>query len=324
MMVWNAADDVWMDDAALVPVKVDDMVAATWNDTHVVLVSGWSTSRNVEDVQLWERATNTWAAGTPVPGFGTFGAVGGICGDHIVFLDGVADTATFSFDLVNRVLVGTIDPLQPTDITWEDRGPHAGAPVYRGASWNIPGDDTRIVVAGGTDNPYNFDGQGYGGEPSEPLGQVFSYHVPTGTMVFHADKPVPTMDHRGFPFGDGRLWVVGGMEAGQAVTSRVSSWVPDAVTAVSPSAGATLLPVLSARPHPARARVTLAARSGEPLGEVRILDVGGREVRRLPGGSEVRWDLRDASGRRVPAGVYFALTRTGAGRAARSLVVREP
>jgi len=321
MMIWNAAADQWVDDAALVPTRVDDMIAATWNDTHVVLVSGWSSFRNVADVQFWERATNTWAAATPVPGFGTFGGAGGICGDHIVFVDGVADTATFGFDLVNRVLVGTIDPLDPTNVAWEDRGPHPGAAVYRAASWNIPGDDDRVVFAGGADNPYNFDGLGYDGNPSEPLGQVWSYHVPTGTVVFHADKPVPTMDHRGFPWGDGRLWIVGGMEAGQAVTARVSSWVPDAVTGAPVVDGTGVLPEIVVWPNPARHTVRFAARGGEPLGAVRIVDVHGREVRRLEGGAEVAWDLRTAQGRPAAAGVYFLVTRAGGRDVARALTV---
>ncbi|MBZ0266524.1 hypothetical protein K8I85_00075, partial [bacterium] len=233
MDVMDPATATWGDRRANVPVRVDDMVAGTWNDTHAILVSGWSSNHNVPDVQAWEKAADTWAAATPIPDFGTFGGAGGVTGDKIVFVDGVADTGTFSFDLVNRVLVGTINPLDPTDITWEDRGPHPGLPTYRAASWNIPGDPDRIVFCGGTDNPYNFDGQGYDGHPSEPLGQVWSYHIPSGTVVFHDDKPVPTMDHRGFPWGDGRMWIVGGMEAGQMVTDRVSSWLPEMVTAVA-------------------------------------------------------------------------------------------
>ncbi|NNE43311.1 MAG: hypothetical protein HKN12_03810, partial [Gemmatimonadetes bacterium] len=270
--------------------------------------------------------SNSWGNSTPIPDFGTFGGVGGICGDHIVYADGVADTTMFSFDLVNRVLVGAINPADPTQITWEDRGPHPGAAVYRGASWNLPGDPTRVLFAGGTDNPYNFDGIGYDGNPSEPLGQVWSYHVATGTVVFHENKPVPTMDHRGWPAGGGgRLWIVGGMEAGQQVTDRVSSWLPDAVTA-SPLPLAASLPEIRAFPSPARHRIRFAAAGGAPLENPRIVDVSGRTVRSWPGTApaDLSWNLKERNGTRVAAGVYWITAKVRGRTAARSVVVLAP
>ena len=332
MMRFDATTATWVDDAALVGHKVDDMVAATWRDSHIFLISGWSTNQNVAYVQVYDRATDTWADATPIPDFGTFGAVGGICGDHIVFMDGVADTGSFSFDLVNRVLVGTIDPGDPTNVTWEDRGPHPGAPVYRGASWNLPGDDDRILVAGGTDNPYNFNGQGYGGQPAEPLPTVWSYHVPTGTVVFHADKPVPTMDHRGFPPAGGRLWVIGGMEGGQTVTARVSSWLPDAVTGIQSGlleGTAPGLPVVRAWPNPVRTEVRFApSLPGAVLERARIIDVTGRVVRRFDAseradGGGIRWNLENRSGRRVAPGVYWLSGQVSGRHVFRSVVVAD-
>jgi hypothetical protein len=326
VLAFDPLTKAWLDDAAFVPQKVDDMVAATWNDSHIYLISGWSTSTNVTNVQVYDPTTNAWAQATPIPDFGTFGGIGGICGDHIVYMDGVADTAFGGFDLVNRVLVGTIDPHDPTIVTWEDRGPHPGSPVYRGASWNLAGDDTRVLVAGGTDNPYNFDGIGYNGIPSEPLGQVWSYHVATGTVVFHADKPVPTMDHRGFPEGSGRMYVIGGMEAGQQVTARVSSWLPDPVT-LSPLFPTTAPLELRAAPNPARARVRFSAPgAGVALQDARIYDVAGRIVytfpqRSLRASEGFDWNLHDDTGHRVGPGVYWLAGRVSGKVVARSVTV---
>lgn len=61
--------------------------------------------------------------------------------------------------------------------------------------------------------------------------------------------------------------------------------------------------------------------------QLEIHDVQGREVRRLrldavKGSQELRWDLRDASGRRVPAGVYFIRLTAGEPELTRRLVVR--
>jgi flagellar hook assembly protein FlgD len=52
-----------------------------------------------------------------------------------------------------------------------------------------------------------------------------------------------------------------------------------------------------------------------------ILDLSGRKIRalvrggRLAGSSNVTWDLRDDSGRRVPTGLYFARLQRGEQRA---------
>lgn len=308
------------------PRGIDDMVTGVYADSLVYVISGWSDGLNVPDVRFFDTTTWTWTTATPLPAFGTFGAVGGVCGDHIVFIDGVADTAALGFDLVNRVLVGTIDPQDASVISWENRGPHPGRPVYRAAGGNLPGDDTRILITGGTDNPYNFDGMGYDGNPSEPLGQTWSYYAETGTVVFHDDNPIPTMDHRGFPAGgDGRLWVVGGMEAGQAVTDLVSSWLPDVVTA-APAPPRAEAAVMEPAPNPTRAGVRFRIRGATTLRDPRILDVAGRVVRTWPPGAHdagrgFGWDLRDGAGARVPSGVYWLIARIDGRRLAKSVVV---
>ena len=314
---WSTGTDI--------PVRVDDMVVSVWADSLVYLISGWGPVGNQRRVQVYDPASDSWGQATQVPMFGTFGASGGICGNHVVYVDGVNN----AFTTVNRLLVGEIDPLNPLTITWTDLGPHAGSPIYRAASGPVPGDPTRVVFAGGTDNAYNYDGIGYNQVPSEPLSGVWSYVVASQSIATHPDKPVPTMDHRGFPSGDGRLWVVGGMEAGQTVTDRVSSWVPDAVTA-APAAGTGAPGGLVVAPNPTRTEARFSPSKGRMvLRDARIVDVTGRALRtysnqELEGLASFSWDLRDDSGLRVAPGVYW-LRGTVSGRSvSRSIVVREP
>jgi len=69
---------------------------------------------------------------------------------------------------------------------------------------------------------------------------------------------------------------------------------------------------LSLGPNPVRAGdVVTFTTARSPAGDLRVYDVGGREV----GRSEIRssgadystrWETRDASGRPLPAGIYFA------------------
>ena len=66
---------------------------------------------------------------------------------------------------------------------------------------------------------------------------------------------------------------------------------------------------------------------GEGKVEISIFDVSGRKVRtldnttRTPGSYSVSWDLRDASGREVPAGIYFYRLQTPAEQKTQRLIV---
>ncbi len=82
---------------------------------------------------------------------------------------------------------------------------------------------------------------------------------------------------------------------------------------------------LTAAPNPFRAGTVLGFAVGrDEAGRLRIFNLFGHELRRLarpagePGWVELRWDGRDAKGKRVPAGIYFlrieAGRRAGSGR----------
>jgi hypothetical protein len=96
----------------------------------------------------------------------------------------------------------------------------------------------------------------------------------------------------------------------QVVTSIVS--VPPSVELTRP------LEVRGA--NPVQGRDVVFEVSGREVGVV-VFDAAGRAVRVLAGGAEVRWDLRDAAGRDVPAGIYYA-RRTDRSETVRVTVVR--
>ena len=80
----------------------------------------------------------------------------------------------------------------------------------------------RIVFTGGTDNPYNFNGVGYDGRPSEAVATTFAFNLDRQSWETLPDDPHPSMDHRGLARTREGLVVVGGMENGQKVGTRVS------------------------------------------------------------------------------------------------------
>ncbi len=83
----------------------------------------------------------------------------------------------------------------------------------------------------------------------------------------------------------------------------------DPVTAAPAAAGPHVSDGwLAVFPNPARAAATVRlARARGAGAALEVFDAGGRRVRAWPHGgpAEWRWDLRDAAGRPVPAGVYF-------------------
>ncbi len=228
----HAFDPVTEEFTALsaMPVPVDDAVAVAYLDRFIYLISGWHDLGNVNLVQRYDVLSDTWVQATPTPGNAVFGHAGGIVGNRIVYCDGVAlrPFADRSRDFVanDECYLGIIDESDSRRIDWRRLAVHPGLPRYRMAAAGIESLNA-VMFIGGSENPYNYDGIGYNGEPSEPA---------IGGLLFDLDKlswrefslPGPaTMDHRGLvPYGD-RWLTVGGMLAAQEVTDRVVAYKLD-------------------------------------------------------------------------------------------------
>jgi N-acetylneuraminic acid mutarotase len=208
-----------------IPTPVDDTIAFAYANRYIYLVSGWHNDGNVTNVQVLDTWEDRWFPATEYPGTPVFGHAGGIVGNTIVTADGVGvvgvEDGRRQFAIVDRAYKGTIDPEDPSDITWKAVSAHPGAPLYRMAAVGSEAEGI-VVFAGGSDNPYNFDGIGYNGEPSKPTARVFAFDPTTDSWDEFAAKPVATMDHRGLVAFDGVFRTIGGMVPGQTVTSRIS------------------------------------------------------------------------------------------------------
>jgi len=222
---FNAADNTYTLRAPM-PVPVDDTVALVYQDRYIYLVSGWHDVGNVEDVQVYDTVEDVWFEATPYPGSPVFGHSGSIAGNRFVIADGVAvlgldDNGRRQFGTTDEVYLGQIDAGDPATITWEQLPAHPGNPLYRMAAAAKPGEDV-IVFAGGSDNPYNYDGIGYNGVPSQPSASVFAYNIPAREWHLFGDKLFATMDHRGMIALDGRFYIIGGMVENQEVSDAVT------------------------------------------------------------------------------------------------------
>ncbi len=206
-----------------VPVEVDDTVLGVWRDRFIYAISGWHgpTQTNILGVQFYDIQADQWSPATPMPAPspGLFGHSGAIVGDTIIICDGAAieprDQGR-AFVISDRVFVGTIDANEPAKIAWREIEAHPGRPTYRGAASQCATADGRMLLVGGTDNPYNISATGYDGESAMPLDQVLAFDPETGAWeTLEASGPWPaTMDHRGLVWVGENSWaIIGGMTA---------------------------------------------------------------------------------------------------------------
>jgi N-acetylneuraminic acid mutarotase len=221
--IYAPDDDRWYRGEDI-PVPVDDSVAGVYRDRYIYLISGWSKNDNVRDVQVYDVEKKKWLQATPIPGTPVFGHAGALVDDTIVYVDGAYKNpagGTPKYVASDKCWMGKIDHHDPTRIQWTKLPNHPGKARYRIASGGSA-KDQKIYFAGGTDNPYNFNGIGYNGQPSEPSPVTFAFDLRTGGWeTIDENAPDPTMDHRGLVALLQGLLIAGGMEKGQQVTARV-------------------------------------------------------------------------------------------------------
>jgi N-acetylneuraminic acid mutarotase len=216
-----------------IPVPVDDAVVGLFHDRYIFLIGGWSTSKGeaVRNVQIYDTDKDIWMQGTPIPGTPVFGHAGGIVDDTIVYVDGARrnpNSADPKFVASSECWMGKIPNAKKADITkieWTKLPAHPGNARYHIAAGAGPSDQgaTRIYFSGGTENPYNYNGIGYDGQPAEPSPVTFAFNVRGGGWeTINENTPGPTMDHRGLLVTNRGLVIVGGMEKGQQVTAKVA------------------------------------------------------------------------------------------------------
>ena len=205
------------------PIAIDDAVVVAYRDRYIYVIGGWSGKDAVANVQVYDVQHNHWEQATPLPGTPVFGHAGALLDDMIVYVDGAHKNAagTPPYVASDECWMGKISHKDVRKIQWTKLLEHPGANRYRIAA-GASEKDHRIYFSGGTDNPYNYNGIGYDGQPSEPVGNTFDFDLKSGQWETVAEDTPPTMDHRGLlPIHDGMV-IVGGMEKGQQVTAKVA------------------------------------------------------------------------------------------------------
>ncbi len=217
--VFDPATNAWLPDAAPLPRAIDDQVQVVWRDSLIYVITGWSNTTNVTDVQIFNPSENTWTLGTSLPNqsnFKVFGGAGVIVGDTIYYAGGAR--ASFNFPAAASFRKGIINPADPTDIIWSE----TAQPEAKGYRMGAVAHHGRCVWLGGSDVTYNYNGVAYNGSGGvEPLDRITVFDPATESFFQTSGFMPAVMDLRGVAqINDSEVVIAGGMTGGQTVTNQ--------------------------------------------------------------------------------------------------------
>lgn len=218
--IYNPENNNYLPDGANIPVPIDDHVQSVWRDSLIYVITGWSNTTNVPNVQIYNPFTNSWLSGTNVPNNNTykaFGASGKIVGDTIYYYGGAS--TSFNFPAQTSLRKGVIDPSSPVSITWSNPVSFTGYPGYRMAATS----DSlgNVCFIGGSSLTYNYNGIAYNGSGGvKPNNRNLYYSTISGLWNIDSTQQYP-MDLRGIADGNSTVkYIAGGMIAGQEVSNK--------------------------------------------------------------------------------------------------------
>ncbi len=217
--VYDPAIDQFLPDAANIPIPIDDQVQVVWEDKLIYVISGWSDSLNINKVQIFDPASNQWQMGNDLPltpEFSVFGSTGVCIDDQIYFAGGAGNRQEGNFPLQTFLRTGSINPDQPTQVTWSSSEKES-ARLYRPGVGTI---NNQPVWIGGAAQSYNYNGIAYVGNAVEPLEAVRFFDPSSGSWV-EQEVALKVMDLRGSAqIDENSIIIAGGIGPGQVVSNR--------------------------------------------------------------------------------------------------------
>ncbi len=302
----------FLDDAANIPIAIDDQVQCVWRDSLIYVISGWSNTGNVNAVQIYDAVSNNWQDGQSVPNnntFKCFGASGTIVGDTIYYFGGASMGANFPAQ--NSMRKGIIDPLNPTQIAWSSSVPDPTMKAYRAACTDV---DEFAVWIGGSDITYNYNGIAYNGSGGvSPVNRTIWNYTPTSAYAIDLANNLP-MDLRGVANASNHTkYIAGGMNANQQVTDALLRLDFDSSTAIENSKRTAFN--ITIFPNPATTIIHVAGASNQSTFEIEIMNVFGQVLNRFF--NEISIDVS-----KFPSGNYLLKYTDRNGIAVKRLTIR--
>lgn len=219
VIIYDPESNMYVSGGESIPVPIDDHVQCVWRDSLIFVITGWSNTTNVDNVQIYDPALNSWSEGTSVPShinYKVFGGSGTIVGDTIYYYSGA--TTNPNFPANKKLRMGIINPANPNEIEWSliEDGPNK---KYRAACVRY---DDNVYWIGGSETTYNYDGLSYvDGSGVEPYKNTLCFNTLDSTWTETDEAPVGIMDMRGIGQIASSIWLVcGGMQEDQEVSKK--------------------------------------------------------------------------------------------------------
>lgn len=301
--------NTYLSDGANIPVATDDHVQAVWNDSLIYIITGWSNTGNIPNVQIYNPSNNTWAIGTAVPNnnlYKAFGASGTIIGNTIYYHGGAVSTGNFSGQSTLRI--GQIDPNDPTQITWSTQTTNFVS--YRAASTNLSG---VAFWLGGAEDTYNFDGIAYNGSGGVPTKTTnLGYGSATFDSIVVTTGPFLPMDLRGIAKFGSDFYIAGGMINNQQVSNKTYKIGFTIISSIKENKQATF----TVYPNPTSQQINLEFEKAENR-TITLLNILGKQIFQIKNNTSTT--LLDVS--HYPKGIYFIQVSTEKEMSSQKIVV---
>lgn len=307
--IYDPETNAFLPDAMNIPVPIDDQVQGVWRDSLIYVITGWSNSTNVPNVQIFNPQSNAWSAGTPVPNtsiYKVFGGAGLIIGDTIFYYGGAS--TGINFPAQNRLRMGIIDPLNPTSITWS--APSIYQNCYRCAATSDNGNN--IYFLGGSAVSYNYNGVAYNGTGGVSPNTSYAYLKASDPTNWNSLNGTLPMDLRGIANTSPAVkYIVGGMETNQLVSNKTLKLQLSGIVGLNEinRKGVNV----SIYPNPTTGQFTLELKNDNA--EVTIFDAFGQQIINAQVAQEVRRFQLEKNG------IYYIYIKTALSSTVRKIVV---
>jgi N-acetylneuraminic acid mutarotase len=285
---------------ASLPVATMEHACGVWKGTHIYVMGGgnWGMTP-INNVQVYNIAADTWSAATAMPA--ARGCLGGaVCGNYAVAACGNSS----NFNAAAECYVGTINPSDPTSITWTTGTSYPGGGRIRPSTMAY---DNKLFLSSGWNTSI--------------FGTTHNYDPATDTWTAMPDKTTPTVSAGQAALVGRWAYVVGG-EAGSQNESLFLGGGTGIVGGPTAPVSPAMLSLEPNFPNPVRGRTNISFNLPQAGAyELRVFNIAGQMVDRMAGQGQAGPNRLTWNAGRLAAGVYLYSVSSNGQSATQKLVV---
>lgn len=207
--------DTWTTITAM-PQPVGDYASGVYADSLIYYIGGYNGSADLNSVQIYNPANDSWLNGTPKPGNAASGLRGGIYNNMIIVTAGYSQTMQSALD---ETWLGIIDASDATNISWQALPPYPGGTMTRFAGGSVYANALPYVLftAG--------DPTGLGVEVTD---EVWAYDFVNNEWLIGPHKPTPCSNISNFTsviYNDSIYMAIASGYIGNNTLTNTNEWL---------------------------------------------------------------------------------------------------